>query len=72
MVDPLDGTREFTGGGNDFAVNIGLVRDWTAGSGRGRRAGDGGDFGGIVGVGAWRQKDGMRTAISARGLPPEG
>jgi 3'(2'), 5'-bisphosphate nucleotidase len=27
LVDPLDGTREFTGGGDDFAVNIGLVRD---------------------------------------------
>jgi 3'(2'), 5'-bisphosphate nucleotidase len=26
LVDPLDGTREFAGGGNDFAVNIGLVR----------------------------------------------
>ena len=27
LVDPLDGTREFTGGGDDFAVNIGLVRN---------------------------------------------
>ena len=27
LVDPLDGTREFTDGSNDFAVNIGLVRD---------------------------------------------
>ena len=27
LVDPLDGTREFTDGSDDFAVNIGLVRD---------------------------------------------
>src|SRR5665213_969323 len=27
LVDPLDGTREFVKGGNDFTVNIGLVRD---------------------------------------------
>ena len=30
LVDPLDGTREFTGGRDDFAVNIGLVRDGRA------------------------------------------
>ena len=27
LVDPLDGTKEFVKGGNDFTVNIGLVRD---------------------------------------------
>jgi 3'(2'), 5'-bisphosphate nucleotidase len=27
LVDPLDGTREFVKGGNDFTVNIGLVRN---------------------------------------------
>jgi 3'(2'), 5'-bisphosphate nucleotidase len=27
LVDPLDGTREFTRGGADFTVNIGLIRD---------------------------------------------
>jgi len=27
LVDPLDGTREFVRGGDDFTVNIGLVRD---------------------------------------------
>ena len=26
LVDPLDGTREFAAGNNEFAVNIGLVR----------------------------------------------
>ena len=27
LVDPLDGTREFARGGDDFTVNIGLVVD---------------------------------------------
>ncbi len=27
LVDPLDGTREFAAGHDEFAVNIGLVRD---------------------------------------------
>ncbi|MHA1549731.1 MAG: 3'(2'),5'-bisphosphate nucleotidase CysQ family protein, partial [Alphaproteobacteria bacterium] len=27
LVDPLDGTREFVRGGDDFTVNIGLVED---------------------------------------------
>ncbi len=27
LVDPLDGTREFVKGGNDFTVNIGLIRN---------------------------------------------
>ena len=25
LVDPLDGTREFVGGGDDYTVNIGLI-----------------------------------------------
>ena len=29
LVDPLDGTREFAAGNDEFAVNIGLVRDGT-------------------------------------------
>ena len=41
LVDPLDGTREFTDGSNDFAVNIGLVRDGLIRLRRGRRARDG-------------------------------
>lgn len=27
LVDPLDGTKEFINGGDDFTVNIGLIRD---------------------------------------------
>jgi 3'(2'), 5'-bisphosphate nucleotidase len=30
LVDPLDGTREFIGGSDEFAVNIGIVKDTRA------------------------------------------
>jgi 3'(2'), 5'-bisphosphate nucleotidase len=72
LVDPLDGTREFTGGGNDFAVNIGLVRAGRPVLGVVGVPATGEIYGGIVGAGAWRQKDGQRIPISARLCPPEG
>jgi 3'(2'), 5'-bisphosphate nucleotidase len=72
LVDPLDGTREFTSGGDDFAVNIGLVRDGQPVLGVVGVPATGEIFGGIVGVGAWRSKDGMRTRIAARTPPPDG
>lgn len=72
LVDPLDGTREFTNGGNDFAVNIGLVRNGRAVLGVVGVPATGEIYGGIVGAGAWRQKDGHRSKISARTAPSEG
>jgi 3'(2'), 5'-bisphosphate nucleotidase len=72
LVDPLDGTREFTDGGNDFAVNIGLVRDGKPVLGVVGVPATNEVFGGIVGVGAWRQKDGLRTPIAVRRVPSEG
>lgn len=72
LVDPLDGTREFTGGGDDFAVNIGLVRDGRPVLGVVGVPATGVLFGGIVGVGAWRQSGGARQPIAARVCPPEG
>jgi 3'(2'), 5'-bisphosphate nucleotidase len=72
LVDPLDGTREFTGGGDDFAVNIGLVRGGRPVLGVVGVPVTGEIFGGIVGIGAWRQKNGSRSAISVRTPPPEG
>ena len=57
LVDPLDGTREFAGGGNDFAVNIGLVRDGRAVLGVVGVPATGAVFGGIVGMAAWLQRD---------------
>jgi 3'(2'), 5'-bisphosphate nucleotidase len=72
LVDPLDGTREFTSGGDDFAVNIGLVRNGRPVLGVVGVPATGAIFGGIVGVGAWRLKDGLRTPIVARVPPAEG
>jgi 3'(2'), 5'-bisphosphate nucleotidase len=72
LVDPLDGTREFTSGGDDFAVNIGLVRNGRPYLGVVGVPATGEIYGGIVGVGAWRLKDGQRSPIAARKPPPEG
>jgi 3'(2'), 5'-bisphosphate nucleotidase len=72
LIDPLDGTREFSSGGDDFAVNIGLVRNGRPVLGVVGVPATGEVFGGIVGVGAWRLKDGERSPIAARRPPAEG
>ncbi len=73
LVDPLDGTKEFTGGGNDFAVNIGLVRHGKPVLGVVGVPATGEIFGGIIGSGAWRQaRSGERAPVTARLPPPEG
>ena len=54
LVDPLDGTKEFAKGGNDFTVNIGLVRDGVAAFGVILVPATGKLYGGAVGSGAWR------------------
>src|SRR5471030_580891 len=60
LVDPLDGTREFTGGCDDFAVNIGLVRNGKPVLGVVGVPAKDEIYGGIVGLGAWCQKNGHR------------
>jgi 3'(2'), 5'-bisphosphate nucleotidase len=72
LVDPLDGTKEFTGGGDDFAVNIGLVRDGRPVLGVVGVPATGAIFSGIAGVGAWRRKDGQTAPIAARRPPLAG
>lgn len=72
LVDPLDGTREFVDGGPDFAVNIGLVRDGRPILGAVGVPASGMTYSGLVGVGAWRHKDGHRSPISARQPPSQG
>jgi 3'(2'), 5'-bisphosphate nucleotidase len=68
----LDGTREFTSGGNDFTVNIGLVRNGRPVLGVvGVPAGDE-MFTGIVGQGAWKHSLGRTVPVQARVPPPEG
>ncbi len=72
LVDPLDGTREFTSGSDDFAVNIGLVRDRRVALGVVAVPATGELFGGIVGRGAWKRWNGTQTPISVRPVPAEG
>jgi 3'(2'), 5'-bisphosphate nucleotidase len=72
LVDPLDGTREFSAGGADFAVNIGLVRDRKPVLGVVAVPASGKIYSGIVGVGAWLDHGGDKVPISARLPPPEG
>ena len=55
LVDPLDGTREFAAGNDEFAVNIGLVRNGRPVLGVVAIPAAGELFGGIVGRGAWKR-----------------
>jgi 3'(2'), 5'-bisphosphate nucleotidase len=72
LVDPLDGTREFAAGHEEFAVNIGLVRDGRAVLGVVGVPALGEMFGGIVGRGAWKRHGGVTAPIHTRTPPEEG
>src|ERR1700760_3165648 len=72
LVDPLDGTREFAAGNDEFAVNIGLVRNGAPALGVGAIPAAGELFGGIVGRGAWKRAGSHETPVSARMAPDEG
>jgi 3'(2'), 5'-bisphosphate nucleotidase len=72
VVDPLDGTKEFSALRDDFAVNIGLVRDGRAVLGVVGVPAHGELFGGIVGVGAWKRSAAGERRISARAVPESG
>ncbi len=70
LVDPLDGTREFAAGNDEFAVNIGLVRNGRPVLGVVAIPAAGELFIGIVGRGAWKRIGATETEVTAR-LPPE-
>ena len=76
LVDPLDGTKEFTRGGNDFTVNIGLIRDDRPVVGVIYIPATAKLFAGVVGEGAWRAevRDGALTGRREMRVrkPPEG
>lgn len=73
LVDPLDGTREFIGGTDEFTVNIGLVRDGMPVLGVVHAPALGETYGGLVPGGAWRAKPGAaRQSIAARSVPTGG
>jgi 3'(2'), 5'-bisphosphate nucleotidase len=72
LVDPLDGTREFTSGHDEFAVNIGLARGGRPALGVVGVPAAAEMFGGIVGKGAWKRSVAGETPIRARIPPGEG
>lgn len=74
LVDPLDGTKEFVKGGDDFTVNIGLIRDRVPVLGIVYAPATGSLYVGIAGAGAWKVavsdgSPGMRTSIHVRSAP---
>lgn len=64
LVDPLDGTKEFVRGGDDYTVNIGLVSREAPLLGLVLAPEQGRLFGGIVGEGAFVEERGARRSIS--------
>lgn len=72
VVDPLDGTREFAAGSDDFAVCIALVRDGGVVLGVVGVPAQGELFGGIVGRGAWKRTGDDERPIAARRVSAAG
>ncbi len=73
LIDPLDGTKSFIEGADDYSVNVGLIQDGTPVLGLLLAPATGVLWAGAVGHGAWREADGgPRQPIRARPLasPP--
>lgn len=68
LVDPLDGTKEFVRGGDDYTVNIGLIVDGTPRLGVVYAPATDRLHLGLVGEGAWVEEGGARRAIRTRPL----
>ena len=67
LVDPLDGTREFVRGGDDYTVNIGLVVDGTPVFGLVLAPEQGRLWAGVVDGEAWVEgHDGDRSPLAVR------
>lgn len=66
LVDPLDGTKEFIRGGDDYTVNIGLISGGTPLLGAVFSPARGQLHGGLVGEGAWIEDSGGRRPIATR------
>lgn len=71
LVDPLDGTRDFIGGGPDYSVNVGLVEDGVPVLGLVLHPPSATLWTGARGLGAWKESPAeARHAIRTRPLPP--
>nr|WP_294851690.1 3'(2'),5'-bisphosphate nucleotidase CysQ [uncultured Sphingomonas sp.] len=68
LVDPLDGTKEFVRGGDDYTVNIGMIADGVPHLGVVYQPATGKLWAGIVGDGAIMEVDGERQRIQTRPL----
>ena len=66
LVDPLDGTKEFIRGGDDYTVNIGLIERGSPKLGVVYAPATGRLHGGCVGDGAWLDEGGGRVPIATR------
>lgn len=66
LVDPLDGTKEFIRGGDDYTVNIGLIRDGVPSLGVVFTPARQTLHAGIVGQGAWMEGASGRHPIATR------
>jgi 3'(2'), 5'-bisphosphate nucleotidase len=71
-VDPIDGTREYLSGNGEYVVSIGLVEQGVATVGALCAPAKGALWSGAIGLGAWRETGGRRTAIRARRRPATG
>jgi len=68
LVDPLDGTKEFIRGGDDYTVNIGLIEKGQPRLGVVFQPATGKLWAGIVGDGAFVEEQGERRPIRTRPL----
>jgi len=68
LVDPLDGTKEFVRGGDDYTVNIGLIVDGRPRLGVVYQPAIDKLWAGIVGEGAFVEEGGDRRRIQCRPL----
>jgi len=66
LVDPLDGTKEFVRGGDDYTVNIGLIQDGGPRLGVVFAPATGRLYAGSVGSGAWVEGSNGREEIRTR------
>ncbi|MDB5412407.1 MAG: cysQ [Rubritepida sp.] len=72
LVDPLDGTREFAAGRDEYVVCIALIEAGRPVLGVLGVPWSGDIYAGIVGQGAWIEHAGQRRPIAARRPPAEG
>lgn len=71
LVDPLDGTKEFIAGSEEFTVNVALVEAGRVVFGVVGVPARGLCFYGGAGLGAWREAAGEAQPIGVRLAPPE-